>query len=88
MTQDVNWLATARGRLGYVIGPGLAYVTGGAAFANVGDKANATQVFPVASTFYPAAANTTKPGWVVGAGYESAMIGPCGPNISTTASTA
>jgi outer membrane immunogenic protein len=70
MTQDVNWLAAARGRLGYVFGPGLAYVTGGAAFANVGDKANATQVFPVASTSYPAAANTTKPGWVLGAGYE------------------
>ena len=70
MTQDVNWLATARGRLGYVIGPGLAYVTGGAAFANVGDKANATPAFPVASTSYPGAANTTKPGWVLGAGYE------------------
>jgi outer membrane immunogenic protein len=70
MTQDVNWLASARGRIGYLIGPGLAYVTGGAAFANVGDKANATQVFPVASTFYPATANTTKPGWVLGAGYE------------------
>lgn len=70
MTQDVNWLATARGRLGYVIGPGLAYVTGGAAFANVGDKADATQVFLVTSTYYPATANTTKPGWVLGAGYE------------------
>jgi outer membrane immunogenic protein len=70
MTQDVNWLATARGRLGYIIGPGLAYVTGGAAFANVGDNANASQVFPVASTYYPATTNTTKPGWALGAGYE------------------
>jgi outer membrane immunogenic protein len=73
MTQDVNWLATARSRLGYVIGPGLAYVTGGAAFANVGDSANASQVFPVASTYYPVTANTTKPGWVLGAGYEFAL---------------
>ncbi|MBV9969654.1 MAG: outer membrane beta-barrel protein, partial [Xanthobacteraceae bacterium] len=75
MTEDVEWLATARGRLGYVIGPGLAYVTGGAAFAKVGDSANASQVFPVASTFYPATANTTKPGWVLGAGYEF-LLGP------------
>ena len=27
-------------------------------------------MFPVASTSYPATANTTKPGWVLGAGYE------------------
>ena len=70
MTENVNWLASARGRLGYVVGPGLAYVTGGAAFVNVDDKADATQVFPVATTYYPVTASATKTGWVYGAGYE------------------
>jgi outer membrane immunogenic protein len=70
MTENVNWLASARGRIGYAAGPGLAYATGGAAFANVDDKANATQVFPVATTYYPVTASATKMGWVYGAGYE------------------
>jgi len=52
------------------VGPGLAYVTGGAAFVNVDDKADATQVFPVATTYYPVTASATKTGWVYGAGYE------------------
>jgi outer membrane immunogenic protein len=30
--EDVDYLATIRGRLGYAVGPTLAYVTGGAAF--------------------------------------------------------
>jgi len=74
MTENVSWLASARGRLGYTFGPGLAYVTGGAAWANVDYSANASQVFPVASTLYPATFSSTKSGWVYGAGYE-AMLG-------------
>jgi outer membrane immunogenic protein len=74
MTENVNWLASARGRLGYTFGPGLAYVTGGAAWANVGYGASVSEVFPVASTLYPAAFGATKPGWVYGAGYEG-MLG-------------
>jgi outer membrane immunogenic protein len=74
MTENVNWLASARARLGYTLGPGLAYVTGGAAWANVDYSANATQAFPVASTLYPATFSSTKSGWVFGAGYE-AMLG-------------
>ncbi len=70
MTENVNWLASTRGRIGYAVGPGLAYATAGVAFANVDDKANATQVFPVATTSYPVTASTTKAGWVYGAGYE------------------
>jgi outer membrane immunogenic protein len=74
MTESVNWLATVRGRLGATFGPGLAYVTGGVAFANVDYSANASQVFPVASTFYPSTFSSTKAGWAFGLGYE-AMLG-------------
>lgn len=35
--EDVDYLATIRGRLGYSFGPTLAYVTGGAAFIDFGD---------------------------------------------------
>jgi outer membrane immunogenic protein len=74
MTENVNWLASARGRFGYTFGPGLAYVTGGAAWANVDYSANASQAFPVASTLYPSNFSSTKSGWVYGAGYET-MLG-------------
>jgi outer membrane immunogenic protein len=36
--EDVDYLATIRGRLGYAFGPTLAYATGGAAFIDLGDE--------------------------------------------------
>ncbi len=57
-----NWLATARGRLGYAFDRFLAYGTAGAAFGNV--QANFSND-PVSST--------TEPGWTVGAGVEVAL---------------
>ena len=39
VTQELPWFATARGRLGYAVGPALFYATGGAAFANDEDIA-------------------------------------------------
>jgi opacity protein-like surface antigen len=41
MSQEVNWLASIRGRLGAIWGPGMIYATGGVAWANVDYKANA-----------------------------------------------
>jgi outer membrane immunogenic protein len=73
MTENVNWLASARGRLGLAVGPGLVFVTAGAAWANVGYSAGASEVFPVASTLYPATFSATKLGWVYGAGYEAML---------------
>lgn len=35
---DIDYLATIRGRLGYAFGPTLAYATGGAAFISDGDN--------------------------------------------------
>ena len=82
MSQDVNWLATIRGRLGTTWwGPGMLYVTGGVAWANVDMKANAGDAATVCAggnnngCAFPAASNTTKTGFAVGAGYETALAG-------------
>jgi outer membrane immunogenic protein len=77
MSQEVNWLASIRGHLGTTWGPGMLYVTGGAAWANVDYKANTgdLSLTCVIGCAYPAASNTTKSGWVVGAGYEAALAG-------------
>jgi outer membrane immunogenic protein len=80
MSQEVNWLASIRGRLGTTWGPGLIYVTGGAAWANVDSKADAGDAFvvcasPAGGCNYPATGNTTRSGFVVGAGYETALAG-------------
>ncbi len=60
-----DWLATARGRLGYAIDRFMPYVTGGAAFGNI--KTNISGL---------AGADTTKVGWTVGGGVEYAFAGP------------
>lgn len=68
LTQDVNWLATVRGRLGYTWGPGLAYFTGGAAWADVdysGSFASAS-----GATSSTLNAGNTLSGYVIGGGYE------------------
>jgi outer membrane immunogenic protein len=78
MSQDVNWLASVRGRLGTTWGAGLIYVTGGVAWANVDYKANAGDPGQVCSNngcALPASSNNTKTGWTVGGGYETALIG-------------
>ena len=64
----VNWLATLRGRIGYSTGPGLLYVTGGAAWENATVRMMGceTTAGPCAASDY----NFTKSGWVVGGGYE------------------
>jgi outer membrane immunogenic protein len=60
-----NWLATARGRLGYAADRWMPYVTGGAAFGDI--KASIPGFTSV---------DTTKAGWTVGAGVEFAISGP------------
>jgi outer membrane immunogenic protein len=59
-----NWLATARGRLGYGgFYNWLPYLTGGAAFGDIKATQGAASV------------TTTKLGWAVGAGVEYAFMG-------------
>ena len=59
-----NWLATARGRLGYAADRFMPYVTGGAAF---GDIRASTPGFGTQSS--------DKAGWTLGAGLEGALVG-------------
>src|ERR1700704_2216001 len=63
-----DWYATARGRLGYVTGPSLLYVTGGAAFVHIRDTfgGDGFTVGPLTNT-------TTKTGWTVGGGIEAKL---------------
>ncbi len=70
MTAD--WYATFRGRLGYVAGPSLLYVTGGAAFVHLKDTFGGGQVTaPVGLA--PTENTTTKTGWTVGGGIETKL---------------
>ena len=72
--QEVNWLATVRGRLGYLITPqALVYFTGGAAWADIDYRAIARQ----ASNNYDASASLsdTASGYTLGGGLEWAFYG-------------
>src|SRR5262249_37622489 len=61
---DQNSLATARGRLGYLVGPGLLYVTGGGAWARLKNSE-----FRLGGEFE--SVTLTRSGWTVGGGYEA-----------------
>jgi len=69
MSMDPNWLATIRGRAGYLITPtALLYFTGGFAFADVGYSASATNegaTYNASSSF-----SKTVNGYVLGGGLE------------------
>src|SRR5262245_24040968 len=65
MTRDLDWLATIRGRLGYLVTPDLLlYATGGAAFGHVNYNASLESVGP--GTVWAVDFDKTKTGWVVG----------------------
>jgi outer membrane immunogenic protein len=75
--QDVQWLATVRGRLGYTWGPSLLYVTGGGAWESL--RTNVLLSTDTAAAVFSESAaasfTTTRSGYAVGAGYEW-MINP------------
>ena len=60
-----NWLATARGRLGYAWGRVMPYITGGATFGNI-----KTSIAGVGNS------DDTKVGWTFGGGLEANIVGP------------
>jgi outer membrane immunogenic protein len=66
----LDWYGTARGRIGYVTGPSLLYVTGGAAFLHLTEVfgGNAAGVLAPATSF-----STTKVGWTAGGGIETKL---------------
>jgi outer membrane immunogenic protein len=83
LEQKLPWFGTFRGRLGFTPTPTwLLYVTGGLAYGEV--DTNATFVNTVAflggpvvgATAVSASSNTTRTGWVIGAGAEWAIYGP------------
>jgi outer membrane immunogenic protein len=76
MRQDINWLASVRGRLGYAWGPSLLYVTGGAAWADVGYSADASPTgFAAGCCAFPASFGNTRSGWTIGGGFEHMITG-------------
>jgi outer membrane immunogenic protein len=69
MSQSLDWLATVRGKLGYVWGQSLWYVTGGAAWEGVEYSGQFTFVTGATeNTANPI--NKTNTGWVAGGGVE------------------
>src|SRR5580704_5990540 len=63
-----TWLDTVRARVGFAAGPGLYYVTGGAAFTDINDS----DVGPTAIT----SIKSTATGWTVGGGAEWMLPDP------------
>jgi outer membrane immunogenic protein len=73
VTNDIDWFATVRGRLGYTWGNVLLYATGGLAVAEI--KSSTNVVFLNDQFFLPTAnfagsATNTRTGWTVGGGFE------------------
>ena len=72
-TNRLNYLGTVRGRLGLAIDRTLIYFTAGLAYGNVNDTLQYnSNFFPTFNTPY-FNVNTTRFGWVVGAGVEYAL---------------
>jgi outer membrane immunogenic protein len=67
--QNITWLATLRGRLGYADGAFLWYLTGGGALGRV-ESNDVAQLPTVAAGF-----DHTRSGWTLGGGSETALTG-------------
>jgi len=70
--EKLDWLGTARGRVGTTFGSVLLYGTGGLAYGHAQLNANLVSAFPFT---FPASASVTKVGWTTGAGAEWAFAG-------------
>ena len=76
VTDRLNWFGTVRGRLGYVAGPALLYVTGGLAYGQVEREGNLAGNASFIGGFSGSYDNTTtKVGWTVGGGLEAKLAG-------------
>jgi outer membrane immunogenic protein len=64
--QKINWLVTARARLGLAVGNALVYATGGLAVGGV-ENSVALPIFGVGAT---TSESETRLGWVIGGGAE------------------
>lgn len=81
LNTDINWIASLRGRLGYITGPWLLYATGGAAWLDydfTGTASCTTGAAPGGcptgfTTAATASFGDTKTGWTIGGGLEWQM---------------
>jgi len=72
--EKADWYATLRARAGYLTGPSLLYVTGGAAFVHTTDTFGGFVDFNTSATIIPASASTTtRTGWTAGGGIETKL---------------
>jgi outer membrane immunogenic protein len=72
LSQDLDWIGTVRGRLGFAGGNWLVYGTGGLAYGHTSfDYAFVNQAAP--DNYATASGSTTKIGWTVGGGVEYAF---------------
>jgi len=69
--QKLTWFGTTRARLGWVTGPVMTYVTGGAAYGGTKTAAVLT-VGPFTSA---PSVSSTRSGWALGSGVEAALDG-------------
>ena len=72
-TDEGNWFATVRGRLGFAVDRWFVYGTGGAAFHDPGNETVVTVTGPTGATttFFPSAGRHV--GWAAGVGGEFAV---------------
>jgi outer membrane immunogenic protein len=73
--QKLPWIATARGRLGWTNGPGLVYVTGGAAFARVETSITESDLNGAPLVLRSFDFSTTRSGFALGGGVEHQIAG-------------
>ncbi len=70
VSQDMSWIGTTRGRLGWASGNVLLYATGGAAYANVSYGYSQNNIAGGGATAVAASDSATQFGWTVGGGLE------------------
>ena len=63
-----NWVASARGRLGFTFDRVLVFATGG--IAGTGLKTSVTDIYDLGAEVYTPSVNETRTGWVIGGGSE------------------
>lgn len=73
VSRNVNWLASIRGRAGYVHGSWLLYATAGGAWGGLQQSATQSLNAPGVSVIWPFSSSTTASGWVAGAGVEHVL---------------
>jgi outer membrane immunogenic protein len=73
--EKADWYGTARARAGYLTGPSLLYVTGGAAFVRTTDTFGGaiSGIGGAGPTLLGTASTTTRVGWTAGGGIETKL---------------